>query len=660
MGYGAFHSISRGISVLLLSLAVLSCSAEREKTEDSLQTRTDTAGGRQKVLYVNSYDAEYFWARGIFEGILSGFDIHTDEQGTLDFKNSPVDLKVFHMDTKRNPSEEYIKKSALEARDLIESWNPDLVICSDDNAVKSLLVPYYMDSSIPFVFCGVNWDASVYGFPVSNVTGMVEVSHVPELVEELKKYSGGDRIAFLKGDSFSSRKESFYIERLLDHESETVFVDSLARWKEEFVRLQEEVDILLLGNLSSLKDWDERDSSLRGFILDETKIPTGSWDIWMAETSLISFVSVAEEQGEWASYAALRILSGESPSDIPLSLNKKTGIYLSLDLAEKMDLKFSPGLIERAQLLRGEQGKRKILFVNSYHKGYVWSDAIERGFLKAFQTHHEDLEIRMVRMDTKNHNDEAFIMNASRDVRDLIEEWKPDIVAGSDDVFSKYVIVPYFINSEIPFVFCGVNWDASEYGFPVGNITGMVEVDPLKETLEILGQFAAGNTVGILMRNDLSSEKILKNIADRGEISIDRTVGVQTFREWKEGFLSLQESVDSLLLLNPIGIEGWDEDDAQQFLYEHTKIPTGISVSEQIQYALLGVTKVAEEQGWWTAKTVIRILKGTSPADIPLVTNRETRLFLNMDMAKHMEIIFPPDLMEDAILWNHTVNEEPQ
>gem|GEM_PF-5859444 len=24
------------------------------------------------------------------------------------------------------------------------------------------------DSKIPFVFCGINWDASVYGFPCSN------------------------------------------------------------------------------------------------------------------------------------------------------------------------------------------------------------------------------------------------------------------------------------------------------------------------------------------------------------------------------------------------------------------------------------------------------------------------------------------------------------
>ena len=79
------------------------------------------------------------------------------------------------MDTKRNKSDEYKIAVGREARDLILSWQPDVVITADDNAAKYLIQPYFKDSATPFVFCGVNWTAEEYGFPYSNVTGIVEV-----------------------------------------------------------------------------------------------------------------------------------------------------------------------------------------------------------------------------------------------------------------------------------------------------------------------------------------------------------------------------------------------------------------------------------------------------------------------------------------------------
>ncbi len=52
------------------------------------------------------------------------------------------------MDTKRNTSEEFKQEAALKAKALIESSNPDVVIVSDDNAVKCLVQPYNYKSNI--------------------------------------------------------------------------------------------------------------------------------------------------------------------------------------------------------------------------------------------------------------------------------------------------------------------------------------------------------------------------------------------------------------------------------------------------------------------------------------------------------------------------------
>lgn len=95
------------------------------------------------------------------------------------------------MDTKRNPAEEFSKAAALKARTTIEEFRPDVVIASDDNASKYLIMPYYKDAELPFVFCGINWDASIYGFPYKNVTGMIEVALVSEIFRHLKNTPRG-------------------------------------------------------------------------------------------------------------------------------------------------------------------------------------------------------------------------------------------------------------------------------------------------------------------------------------------------------------------------------------------------------------------------------------------------------------------------------------
>ncbi|WP_300465586.1 hypothetical protein [Desulfobacula sp.] len=96
--------------------------------------------------------------------------------------------------------EEVKEAAARQARQVILSWKPDLVIVSEDNAAKCLVAPYFKDADLPFVFCGLNWDASVYGFPFKNVTGMIEVQLITQIIDHLKPFASGSRIGALRGN----------------------------------------------------------------------------------------------------------------------------------------------------------------------------------------------------------------------------------------------------------------------------------------------------------------------------------------------------------------------------------------------------------------------------------------------------------------------------
>jgi hypothetical protein len=171
------------------------------------------------------------------------------------------------------------------------------------------------------------------------------------------------------------------------------------------------------------------------------------------------------EQGEWAAQAALDILAGKSPRQIPVVRNKKAKIYLNMRIAKILGVKFPLELLENAHMISAAQ--KKLFFVNSYHKGYDWSDGVENGLLKAlritarpdgtFDTSQSDVEIKVFRMDTKNNRSEVFKKQSGRAAKIIIDNWQPDIVVTSDDNAAKYLLVPYYKKSTIPFVYCGIN-----------------------------------------------------------------------------------------------------------------------------------------------------------------------------------------------------------
>lgn len=239
---------------------------------------------------------------------------------------------------------------------------------------------------------------------------------------------------------------------------------------------------------------------------------------------------------------------------------------------------------------------KRILYIDSYHPSYLWSEEITRG-ITAVLGRDKDVELRIFRMDTKRNKSEAFKKQAARSAAELIESWNPHVVIASDDNASKYLIVPYYRGKTRPFVFCGLNWDASLYGFPTRNITGMVETSPYPETIELLKRFSRGRRLGLIGENTYSSNKEVRYLKETLKLEDLQVRLASNFEEWKQAYLWFQENVDMLLSLTSIGIRDWDPPAAKAFILRHTKIPSGGISDNNIENTLLGRTNIAEEQG---------------------------------------------------------------
>lgn len=291
----------------------------------------------KKVLYVDSYHEGYDWSDGITAGIRSVLD------------GTGVDLKIVHMDTKRNTSEEFKKQAGEKVKAAIDEFKPDVVIVSDDNACKYVIVPYYKDGTLPFVFCGVNWDASIYGLPCKNVTGMLEVAPIVQLLDQLKLYAKGDRIGFLAPDNETARKEAENYKKVFNIDMTTYYATDVEDWKKGFSELENSTDMLIIDSDGGL--YKDQAKDLQAFVEANSKIPSGTCYDFMAPYALIGFTKIAEEQGQWAGSTALTILDGTSPADIPVAKNEQGKLILNVKLAQKIGINIPYEVVESAAMV---------------------------------------------------------------------------------------------------------------------------------------------------------------------------------------------------------------------------------------------------------------------------------------------------------------------
>ena len=287
---------------------------------------------------------------------------------------------------------------------------------------------------------------------------------------------------------------------------------------------------------------------------------------------------------------------------------------------------------------------KKCLFVSSYHKGYEHADHIEAGLRATLAGH---CEIRQFDMDSKRHSAEAEKRASALEAKAIIESWKPDVVITADDNAIKYLVKPYYKDAKIPFVFCGLNWTAAEYGLPYSNATGMIEVAPVAAMLERSRRIVKGFRRAFYVGADILSEtKNLKRFQDAAAqmgFKLDYALAGTT-EAWVEAYTRAQE-YDLVIMGSRNGVKNWDHEMALAAVMKHTRKLSVTNHGWMMPYTILGMTKVSREQGEWAGEIAVKILDGARPADIPVVPNRQRDIWVNENILSASGLQLPHELM---------------
>ncbi len=292
---------------------------------------------------------------------------------------------------------------------------------------------------------------------------------------------------------------------------------------------------------------------------------------------------------------------------------------------------------------------RSCLFLASYHKGYEWQDGIEEGLRSTLGNR---CTIEAFYLDTKRNTDEDYAKSTAKKAKQLIDSMQPDVVIASDDNASRYVIEPYYRESDIPFVFCGVNWSAEKYDFPYPNVTGMLEIISIDPLLKVIQTVLPDASSGIFIGGDVPStrsnyERYKKSFLSRGIVVRDGMV--KTFDEWKEKLSDAQETADFIILANKAGIVDWDQEAAIAHVQQNIRRLTVGHHEFMVNLNMFSMTKIPGEQGEWAAKVAIKILEGSKPSEIPIVANRRWNIYANTGLLKKAGIQLPPNILRKAV-----------
>jgi ABC-type uncharacterized transport system substrate-binding protein len=305
--------------------------------------------GPIKILWVDSYHPEMEWASEQIKGF----------KALLDFENVDYELKVFHMDTKRKPKEEF-DEIGMQVASLIDEWDPDLVYATDDNAQKYVGMKY-VDSDLPWVFSGVNAEPEDYDYDAAkNIAGVLERELFVDGIELLQTINPSlNNLGVIVDDSETGALIMENFKSSLNIAGTEVVewsvVNDFDNYKKKIFEYNEKADALVLLPIYTAKDKNGEVVAMEDVVewtVKNSNIPEiSSSTIHVKYGALLAVEATGYKTGYEAGQIALQILlEGIKPFKIGSYVVKGDETQINYARAKQLGLKIPGDILLSASI----------------------------------------------------------------------------------------------------------------------------------------------------------------------------------------------------------------------------------------------------------------------------------------------------------------------
>jgi ABC-type uncharacterized transport system substrate-binding protein len=274
-----------------------------------------------------------------------------------------IEYRILEMDTKRHSSREWMNEIGKKARELIDTWHPDLVYTNDDNA-QEYVAKFYVNKDIPFVFSAVNAPPETYQFRGSkNITGVLEREHFVETVRFLKEIVPGVRkiaVVVDSGPMWHAVLERMRAQQKKLKDVMVVHWDTIHTFDEYQNRMrqyQTSVDAVGLLGIFRFKDKSGKNvpyQTVLRWTAENSKLPDFSyWKDRIQYGTLCAVTVSGYQQGLMAGKMARRILlENKQPSGLEMKSSAKGVPVVSLARAKTLGIKIKTSILLTAEVIQ--------------------------------------------------------------------------------------------------------------------------------------------------------------------------------------------------------------------------------------------------------------------------------------------------------------------
>lgn len=295
------------------------------------------------VVVVNSYNRDFKWVEehnGVLERGLSG----------------KADVFFHYLDFKRLSSED-CDKNVQSVKTILEEQCPDVVVVTDDYALKSL-GQFCVDRNIPVVFLGVNGNARGYVDNIRKITGVFERPLVKRSIVYIKEIMGPqmEKCLVLMDDSLSSNvfiqesmRDCFAFDISGIH-TDIVLIKSFDEWQQKVQQAGPKgYSCIVIGTYHIFRDEEGNHIPSKEVIewtSKNSEVPVfGLWSFSIGDEKAVGgYVLSGIDQGREALRIVLKILAGEKPEDISPVIGKNGQLLFSAPEMERWGIKIPEAL----------------------------------------------------------------------------------------------------------------------------------------------------------------------------------------------------------------------------------------------------------------------------------------------------------------------------
>lgn len=303
----------------------------------------------------------------------------------------------------------------------------------------------------------------------------------------------------------------------------------------------------------------------------------------------------------------------------------------------------------------------RVLVVHSYHAAFEWVHDINA--VLEDQLTGAGIPYRILYMDTKRKPDASSKFKAGRQTRNLIDKYSPAVVIAVDDNAQNFVVSHYVGKSPIQFVFAGVNADPQEYGYPAGNVTGILERTYPDQVLKLLKMIKPSASHVIWVSDDSATANLVlqrvRRKAENGRLPIPIVAYLQpaTLEQWKATIRQCDADPNIDALLIPLyhtvkthaGGQSVSAPDVMQWSVNNTRKPiVGLWPFSAHDGALCAVVVDPREHGRVAALMTMQILAGKKADGLPMVENKDGFVIINTAAAAKLGIEVPFEVLLSA------------